>query len=249
MNAVLARSMFFAAVLAATASNSALAGGDDWVAYAASDPARKAESTLGHSYILNVLVPVSGDAASADHFYDRDSVARSSPGAGGIVRVWERYVLRAETLSYEQTIASVEGAEEKRLGRKVSPIEHARLFPLAVQKATKEVRTLYEINCDSREFIILEVDHYDKDDQRMTRETNFAMGQWYRVEPGTVMDALFRQVCGQAPARRAQDPPTLARPKQKGGSPEAARRIPPDIGEPVIRRRNRRGRPSGERYP
>ncbi len=167
----------------------------DWVFYAASiagvDPGPK----LRDWYVLNRIEPSPAEEAGAHHYFDRESIGGNIGFPGGIFRVWEKYIVQSETKGYEETKAEVEEEEERRLGRKPNSIDYGWLFPLIVNRATKEVHTLYEINCDSREFIILEVNYYDKDGIRMTRDTNMEMDLWYPIEHGTVMEALSRQIC------------------------------------------------------
>jgi hypothetical protein len=170
---------------------------EDWVFYAGSRPDLSQESTLKEPYIANRIKPVPEPEAIARHFYDAESVAEGTPGWGGIVRVWEKYSLEKETKSYKETKEETEKEEESRLKRKLTAMEQTWIFPLAVTRATKEVWTLFEINCDSGEFIILEVNQYDRTGSRMTRETNFAGQIWYPVQPGTVMQALLKTVCRQ----------------------------------------------------
>ncbi len=168
---------------------------DEWIFYAASIAGADPGMTLRDWYIMNRIEPLPKKEAGAYHYYDRDSIGGNIGFPGGIFRVWEKYVAQRDTKSYEEAKAEVEKEEEQRLKRKLSALDYGWLFPLAVNRATKEIHTLYEINCDSREFIILEVNHYDKDGKRMTRDTNMEMDLWYPIEPGTVMESLFLQIC------------------------------------------------------
>ncbi len=177
-------------------------GGDDWVRYAQSRGGASSRTAPRNPYILNKLAPASGSEITADHYFDRDSVGENFPGSGGIVRVWEKYVLRGDFENYEKTLEEVEAGEEKALKRKLTSIDHAWLYRLAINRAAKEVRTLYEINCDSGEFIVLEINLFDIDGRRLAREAAFAMGVWYPVEPGSVMEVLFSRIC------RQPDPPS-----------------------------------------
>lgn len=167
----------------------------EWVFYAASIAGEDPGQKLRDWYILNRIEPVPIEEAGAHHFFDRESIGGNIGFPGGVFRVWEKYVVQSETRGYEETKAEVEKEEERRLGRKPNSIDYGWLFPLIVNRATKEIHTLYEINCDSKEFIILEVNYYDKDGIRMTRDTNMDMSLWYTIEPGTVMEALFLQIC------------------------------------------------------
>lgn len=168
---------------------------DDWILYAASNAGEDPGLASRDWYVLNKKKPVPDIEAMALHYYDRESIGGNFDFPGGIFRVWEKYVVQRNTKSYEEAKAEVEKEEEKRLKRTITALDYARLFPLAVNRATKEVQTLYEINCDSTEFIILEVNHYDKDGNRMTRETNMDMELWYPIESDTVMNVLFQKIC------------------------------------------------------
>jgi hypothetical protein len=167
----------------------------EWVFYAASTAGADPGPKLRDWYILNRIEPVPSEDAGASHYFDRESIGGNIGFPGGIFRVWEKYVVQSETKSYEETKAEVENEEERRLGRKPNSIDYGLLFPLIVNRATKEIHTLYELNCDSREFIILEVNYYDNDGIRMTRDINMDMDLWYPIEQGTVMEALFLQIC------------------------------------------------------
>lgn len=168
---------------------------DDWILYAASNAGDDPGMASRDWYVLNKKKPVSDVEAMAFHYYDRESVGGNFDFPGGIFRVWEKYVVQRNTKSYEEAKTEVEKEEERRLKRTITALDYAWLFPRAVNRATKEVQTLYEINCDSGEFIILEVNHYDKDGNRMTRETNMNMELWYPIEPDTVMQAFFQKIC------------------------------------------------------
>jgi Surface-adhesin protein E len=184
-------------LIAVAALSGKEAHGEDWIYYAGSRPDLSLESTLKDPYIANRLEPVSEAEAAARHFYDLESVAEGTPGAGGIVRVWEKYVLEKETKSYEETKAEIEREEESKLKRKLTAMDQSWIFPLAVTRATKEIWTLYEINCGSGDFIVLEVNQYDREGNRMTRETNFAREVWYPIQPDTVMQVLSETICRQ----------------------------------------------------
>ena len=149
--------------------------GEDWVFYGGSDQGEVRELVLRDWSRLNTLRPVPRTEARTYHYYDRDSVASNSPTPGGIVRVSEKAVLQREMESYEEARDEIRKEEETRLKRKITVLDYAWLFPLAVNRATKESETLYEIDCDGREFFILEVNNYDKTGKRMTREANGAM--------------------------------------------------------------------------
>jgi hypothetical protein len=171
--------------------------GDDWVFYSGSDQEPPRGAALRDWYELNRIKPVAKGEAKTHHYFDQDSAASSSPSPGGSVRVWEKGVLQRETQGYEEAKARIEKEEEKRLNRKISVLDYAWIFPMAVNRVAKEVRTLYEIDCDSKEFFILEGNCYDKAGQRMTREATFDMELWLPIQPGTVMEALYNNVCSQ----------------------------------------------------
>ena len=171
------------------------AWGDDWVFYGGSREERVKESTLRDWYVLNRLRPLPKNEATTHHYYDRDSVASNYPYPGGIVRVWEKYVFQRETKTYEEVREGIEKEEEKRLKRKLNTLDYGWLFLFAANRATKEVMTLYEINCDTREFFIMEVNQYDKAEKRMTRETNMEMTLWVVIQPETIMELLRKEVC------------------------------------------------------
>lgn len=173
----------------------ASARGDDWAFYSGSGEKKDRGKVLTDWSVLNGLKPVVKTEATTYHYYDRDSVASNSPFPGGIVRVLEKSVLKRQTKSYEETREEMEREEEIRLNREINVLDYAWLFPLAVKRAAKETTTLFEINCDSREFFILEVNQYDKAGKRMTRELAMDRRLWYRIQPGTVMGKLFKEVC------------------------------------------------------
>ena len=169
--------------------------GDDWVFYSGSAQEQPQGATLRDWYGLNRIKPVEKDEAKIHHYFDQDSVASSTPFPGGTVRVWEKAVLQRETKGYEEAKAEIQKEEEKRLKRKISVLDYAWIFPMAVNRAAKEVTTLYKIDCDSKKFFILEGNCYDKAGQRMTREATFDMELWLPIQPGTVMDVLAKEVC------------------------------------------------------
>jgi hypothetical protein len=169
--------------------------GEDWIFYGGSGQEDVEEWMFRDRYVLNKLKLVPESEARTLHYFDQDSAASSSPFPGGIVRVWEKSVLRKLTKSYDEARKEIEREEEKRLGRKLTVLDFAQVFPLAVNRATKETTTLFEINCDSKEFFIMEVNNYDKEGKRMTRETTMAMDLWFHIQPGTMVEALSRKVC------------------------------------------------------
>jgi len=179
--------------LAAFAATEAL--GDDWVFYGACLQQEGGGPELRDWYELNRLEPAPKTEATAYHYYDRDSLGYSSPFPGGIVRVWEKAVFQRETKAYKEARKEVEKEQEKRLGRKITVLDYAWLFPLAVKRATKEIATLYEINCDSREFYVMEVNNYDKTGDRLTRETIFDKNLWLPIRPHTLMEGLSKEIC------------------------------------------------------
>ena len=168
---------------------------DDWVFYGGSHEGEINRAMLRDWYTLNRLKPVPKDEATAYHYYDQDSVASNAPYPGGIVRVWERFVLQKETKSYDESKEEIQREEEARLKRKISVLDYAWLFLYTVNRATKQIETLYEINCDTKEFFIMEVNYYDRAEKRMSRETNMEMTFWITIRPETMMEALYRRVC------------------------------------------------------
>jgi hypothetical protein len=170
-------------------------GTEDWVLYAASPGEEETGATLKEWYRLNRIKPAPDSAAAVRHYYDRNSLAAGTPFSGGIVRVWEKAVMPGIDRNYFEVKQDIERQEEQRLGRKLTGLDQAWIFPLAVKRATRETRILFEINCDSGEFVILEVDHYDKDGNNMSHESNMDRGTWHAVEPGTVMEALLKRSC------------------------------------------------------
>ena len=168
---------------------------DDWVFYAGSRQGEVHDSTLREWYALNRLNPVSESEATALHYYDGDSVASNSPFPGGTVRVWEKSVFKKETKRYEDAKAVIEREEEARLNRKIGVLDYGWLFPMAVNRATKEITIFLEINCDTNEFFIKEANTYDKTGERMTREVIPDEYFWSPIRPGTIMEVLSRKVC------------------------------------------------------
>jgi hypothetical protein len=144
---------------------------------------------------LNRLNPVPENEANVLHYYDGDSVASNSPLPGGIVKVWEKSVFKKETKSYEDAKAEVEKEEEVRLNRKIGILDYGWLFPMAVNRATKEVTTFLQVNCGSNEYFIIEVNTYDKAGERMTREVIGDEYLWSPIRSGTIIEVLSRKVC------------------------------------------------------
>jgi len=173
------------------------ARGEEWVFYSGSRLTGDTGPALRDWYGLNRLTPVPEAEAPALHYYDLDSVASNYPYPGGIVRVWEKAVVQRETKSYAKAREEVEREEEKKLKRKLTVLDAAKVFPLAVNRATKEITTLYEINCDTLEFFILEANNYDSEGDRIAREANFDMNLWIAVRPGSVMEVLSKKMCQQ----------------------------------------------------
>jgi len=171
--------------------------GEEWVIYEGSGARGESGTALRDWYVLNRLTPLPRSGAAAHHYYDLDSVASNSPFPGGIVRVWEKFVFQKETLTYDEAREAIRKETEARLKRKLTALDYGWLFPAAVNRATREITTLYEINCDSLEFYILEVSAYDKAGKRMTRDVNMDRDLWIPVQPGTVLEALSRIVCQQ----------------------------------------------------
>jgi len=170
---------------------------EEWALYAGSWMDRPAKAALGDWYALNKLPPVPGPEATADHYIDEESIGGSLVAETAIVRVWEKYVLRAETEPFEEVRAKVIAEEQIRLGRKLGIIDMPGLFPLVVNRAVKQVRTLFEINCYSNEFTILEVNIYDSEGSRMVREAGFNTDIWMPIIPGTVMETFAKKACGR----------------------------------------------------
>jgi len=167
---------------------------ENWVFYGASRSQINTESTLMDWYVLNRTIPVSKDQAAVNHFYDRESLTVSSPFSGGIVRVWEKSVLQGPVKSYKEAREEVEREREEQLMRKLTSIDQGWVFPLAVKRATKEIHTLFKINRDSGEFLILEVNYYDSEGERITRELNSVRAVWHHVAAGTIMEELFLRI-------------------------------------------------------
>lgn len=168
---------------------------EDWVFYAGSLQGEVSESAIREWYGLNRFHPVSEAKANILHYYDHDSVASNSPFPGGIVRVWEKAVFKKETVSYEEARTEIEKEKEASLKRRLSVLDYAWLFPAAVNRATKEITTLYDFNCDTREFFILELNTYDHTGKRMTREVMGDKYFWSPLRSGTILEILFRKVC------------------------------------------------------
>jgi hypothetical protein len=170
---------------------------EEWAYYAGSNMPGDTGPALRDWYGLNRLKPLAESEAPALHYYDQDSVASNFPYPGGIVRVWEKAVVQRETPNYAKAKEAVEREEEKRLKRKLTVLDAARIFPLAINRATKEIATLYEINCDTLEFFIMEGNNYDSAGDRIAREASFDMNLWVAVRPGSVMEVLSKKMCDQ----------------------------------------------------
>jgi len=173
------------------------ASAEEWALYAGSRIDRPPKAALGDWYALNKLPPVPEAEATADHYIDEESIGSSLVAEAAIVRVWEKYVLRAETEPFEEVRAKVIAEEQIRLGRKLGVVDMPGLFPLVVNRAVKEVRALLEINCYSNEFTILEVNIYDCEGSRMVREAGFNEDVWMPINPGTLMEAVAKKACGR----------------------------------------------------
>jgi hypothetical protein len=189
------RFAFFLAAVALVILSPTVVRADDWAFYAGSRQGEVHDSTLREWYALNRLNPVSESEATALHYYDRDSVASNSPFPGGTVRVWEKSILKKATKSYEDAKTEIEREEEARLNRKISVLDYGWLFPMAVNRATKEITIFLEINCDTNEFFIKEANTYDKTGERMTREIIPDEYFWSPIRSGTIMEVLSRKVC------------------------------------------------------
>ena len=173
----------------------------EWEPYAASAWGMSGHAFLNDWYVLNKLEPLADETeAGSRHYYDRGSLASNAfEGAGGTIRVWEKILFDGTTRPYAEVRAEVEKEEEQRLGRPLTVIDMARVFPHAVNQATKEIRTLFEINCESGEFIVLEVNLYDVEGGRMISEKNANVDLWYAIRPGTVMSLLAGKACARGP--------------------------------------------------
>jgi len=171
------------------------AQGEEWIFYAGSSQGEVHDATLREWYGLNRFMPVSQNEATALHYYDRDSVASNSPFPGGTVRVWEKSVLKKTTKPYEEAKAEVEKEESAKLKRQISVLDYAWIFPMAVNRATKEITIYLEINCDTGEYFIKEANTYDKTGARMTQEKISDMYFWSLIRPGTLVAMLSQNLC------------------------------------------------------
>ena len=189
------RFAFFLAAVALVILSPTFVRADDWEFYGGSRQGEVHDSTLREWYALNRLNPVSESEATALHYYDRDSVASNSPFPGGIVKVWEKSVFKKETKSYEEAKAELEKEEEARLKRKIGVLDYGWLFPMAVNRATKEVTIFLQVNCDSNELFIIEVNTYDKTGERMTREIIPDEYFWSPIRSKSIVEVLASKVC------------------------------------------------------
>ncbi len=171
---------------------------DAWLLYGLSQRASADRGRVWDWYALNKLAPSAPDEATAEHYVSEGSLDPSLIAEAAIVRIWERSVFRRPAKPFEEARREVLGEEERRLGRKLGIIDMPGLFPLVVSRAVKEVRTLFEINCYSNEFTILEVNIYDSEGSRMVREAGFNTDIWMPIAPGTLMDAFAKKACGRA---------------------------------------------------
>lgn len=171
------------------------AQGEEWVFYAGSSQGEVHDATLREWYGLNRMKPVSQNEATALHYYDLDSVAANSPFPGGTVRVWEKSVLKKTTKPYEEAKAEIEKEESARLERQISVLDYAWIFPMAVNRATKEITIYLEINCDTGEYFIKEANTYDKTGARMTQEKISDKYFWSPIRSGTLMAMLSENLC------------------------------------------------------
>jgi hypothetical protein len=171
------------------------ASAEEWVFYAGTFQSPVPDSTRREWYSLNRLSPLPEGKANVLHYFDQDSVAYNSPFPGGKVKVWEKSVYQKETKSYEEIKAEIEKEEEKRLNRKITVLDYGRLFPMAVNRATKEVTTLLEIDCSGKEFFIIEVNTYDKTGDRLSREIIPDEYLWSPVGSNSIMEVLAQKIC------------------------------------------------------
>lgn len=168
---------------------------EEWVFYAASAKPANKEQTLINWYQANSLKPVAEDKAAIRHYFDEESVAANSPFGGGTVRVWEKSVVQGKVQSYDETMRVLEREEEKRLKRKLTTLDAARLFPRAVGLAVKEITTQYEIACEEKELYVREVNSFDSTGAQMTRQLNMDTAFWAPIRPESVMEELMKKVC------------------------------------------------------
>lgn len=176
------------------------AHGDEWVFYASSGQKVDLGRAVRDYYVLNRLPPLDNSKSETTrHFYDRDSLGYNSPFGGGTVRVWEKAVIKKETPSYERAREMVQNEERKRLNRELTVLDTSWILNMAANRAAKEITTYYEINCDTEEFFVLEVNTYDKNGLRMTREVISNKYLWSQVAPGTLMGILARKLCDAPP--------------------------------------------------
>jgi hypothetical protein len=168
---------------------------ENWVFYAGSAKPANKEQTLIDWYQTNSLKPVPEDKAAIRHYYDEESVAANSPFGGGTVRVWGKSVVQGEVKSYDETMRVLEREEAKRLKRKLTTLDTARLFPQAVNQAVKEITIQYELTCEEKEFYIYEANSYDSTGAKMTRQLNMDMANWVPIQARSVMEELFKKVC------------------------------------------------------
>jgi hypothetical protein len=189
------RSGFVLAAIALSSFFHTSARADDWAFYAGTRQGEVHDSTLREWCALNRLNSVPENEATVLHYYDQDSVSSNSPLPGGIVKVWEKSVFKKETKSYEDAKADVEKEEAARLNRKIGVLDYGLLFPMAVNRATKEVTMFLQVNCSSKEFFIIEVNTYDKTGERMTREIIGDEYFWSPIRSNTIMEVLSRKIC------------------------------------------------------
>jgi hypothetical protein len=189
------RSGIVLAAIALACFSHTSARADDWAFYAGSRQGEVHDSTRREWYSLNRLNPVPENEATVLHYYDQDSVASNSPLPGSIVKVWEKSVFKKETKSYEHAKSEVEKEEQARLNRKIGVLDYGWLFPMAVNRATKEVTIFLQVNCGSNEFFIIEVNTYDKTGERMTREIIGDEYFWSPIRSNTIMEVLSRNIC------------------------------------------------------
>jgi hypothetical protein len=168
---------------------------EEWVFYTASGDPPERNRALIDWYQANSLKPVAEDKATIRHYYDEESVSANSPFGGGTVRVWGKSVVKGEVKSYDATMRDLERQEEKRLKRKLTALDAARIFPQAVSAAVKEITAQYEIACDEKDLYVREVNSFDSTGAKMTRQLNMDTAFWVPIQSGSVMEELMKRVC------------------------------------------------------
>jgi len=102
-------------------------------------------------------------------YYEAESITYP---ANGIIRVWGKRIFSEEGRKYL--------AKDIYIGAKTYDVS--------------ECRTLYEINCVTREFRITDVIAYDSSGGIVSREKNTVM-DWETIIPESFFDLLYKEVC------------------------------------------------------